>query len=399
MKVQSSFWHSARFVILLLLILLVTFSSHPAIVMMSRAAGMKSGTILSRYILVVFAGLFLLCMNIKSMLSPKTIRVLLLVMMIIIVLFFITRAIWRSKAMLSDITSIGMCLAAIMIGWQLNLSKREMMIMSIVYAGSILFVGLSQIFTNIGGFIIKDQYFADNKNSLGVMMAVGGIILTMMAFSNQHKKMKRFLYYGFSILMLVCMLTIRSRAAYLAFILVIMLMFRDYYHEIKLSNNFIIGFILILAVLFFLPQSVYDYAFNSFFQNQDTYGITSGRSDRNRAALRVLSQYPLRGNMFAKDDVGWVHNYPLNRAFEFGLVFCLPILIAYLYLMVQTVKRALRASVLDYNNVGFFALLIPFIISFAEPTFPFGPGTATVMCYILFGISLKNNEIKSRGGQ
>lgn len=398
MKVQSGFWHSARFFILLLLLLLVTFSSHPAIMMMSRAAGMKSGTILSRYILVVFAFLFILCLNVKSMLSPKLIRTLLLILMIIIVFFLITFAIWKSRSMLLDITSIGMCLAAIMIGWQLNLGQREIKIMSVVYAVSILFVGLSQIFINIGGFIIRDQYIADNKNSLGVMMAVGGIVFILMGIS-QNKTMKRMLYYALSILMLVCMLTIRARAAYLAFFLVVIFILRNYYREYKLSNNFIIGAILLLALLIFLPQSVYDYVFNSFFQNQDTYGITSGRSVRNRAALRVLSQYPLRGNMFAKDDVGWVHNYPLNRAFEFGIVFCLPILIAYIYIMVQIVKRALRASVMDYNNVGYFALLIPFIISLAEPTFPFGPGTATVMCYILFGISLKNSEIKSREGQ
>jgi len=395
MRTQS-FWHSIRFVVLLLFIFLITFASHPTIMEMSRSAGMRSGTILSRYITIVFAVLFLLCFNIKSMLSPKTTRVLSLLLLVIFVFFVITFVVWKSRAMLLDITSIGMCLAAIMIGWQLNLNRRELAVFSIFYSVAILFVGLSQVFMNIGGFVIRDQYYADNKNSLGVMLAVGAVVSFMRGLSLQRNSARRFLCYALAVLTLICMVTIRSRAAYLSLFLIAVLMLRSYYIEKRISNNVLVGIIIFVAVLFFLPQSVFEYFYNSFFQNQDTFGITAGRSVRNREAIDVLMKYPLRGNMYAKADIGWVHNYPLNRAFEFGLFFSLPVLAAYLYLMCQVIKRSVRASVLNFGNVGFFALLVPFIISLAEPTFPFGPGTATVMSFLLFGISLKSIEIDRR---
>ena len=120
--------------------------------------------------------------------------------------------------------------------------------------------------------------------------------------------------------------------------------------------------------------------------------IDTGRGERNRAALNVLSYNPLFGNLIEKVDVGWVHNYPLNKLFQYGIVFSLPIIILYLYLLIKTVARTIKANNHDVFSIGYYALIIPFIISMAEPTFPFGPGTATVFNFILFGIALKMDD-------
>ena len=155
---QLTFWHKARYWMLLLLVFLITISSHPTIVDISRAAGMKSGTILSRYIILVFAGLFLMCLNVKSMLKPKMIRVCWFMWVCIVVYYLITFAAFGSKSMMGDIRSIAICLVAIMIGWQLDLDEKKLKIVLIAFSGLILFVGLMQVFVNVGGFVIRDQY-------------------------------------------------------------------------------------------------------------------------------------------------------------------------------------------------------------------------------------------------
>ena len=88
-------------------------------------------------------------------------------------------------------------------------------------------------------------------------------------------------------------------------------------------------------------------------------------------------------------EVEWIHNYPLNRLFEFGLIFAFPVLLLYLYLLSRSIIQTIRSDNHNIYNIGFYLLIIPFIISMAEPTFPFGPGTATVFNYIIFGVALR----------
>lgn len=84
-----------------------------------------------------------------------------------------------------------------------------------------------------------------------------------------------------------------------------------------------------------------------------------------------------------------VHNYLLNRMVEFGIVFVIPILLLYIRLLIGAIVKTVRLNNHDTHTIGYVLLLIPFIISMAEPTFPFGPGTATVFNFIVFGLSLR----------
>lgn len=67
-----------RLTILVLLIIFISMSSHPEIVLRSKCVGLESGTILSRYVVIVFGLLFVLCFNIKSFIRSSFIRTSLL---------------------------------------------------------------------------------------------------------------------------------------------------------------------------------------------------------------------------------------------------------------------------------------------------------------------------------
>lgn len=393
-----SFWYKARYWVLLLLVLLITLSCHPTIVDMSKAAGMKSGTILSRYIILVFAGLFGMCLNVKSMLRPKIVRVSWVIWVWIVVYYLITFATFGKRAMMGDVRSIAISLVAIMIGWQLDLDKKELWVLLIAFSGLILFAGLMQVFTNVGGFVILNQYETDNKNSLGVMLVSGAILLLFMGLNYTGKMFPKVIFIVGGVLTLIVLLTVRARAATLTAGIMGVYIF---YERFK-GKNFVLyllgGIAALVILLLILPESAKDFVYNSFFQNYEDGGdITTGRAERNIAALNFLTYHTFLGNLNQNEDVGWIHNYPLNRTFEFGIIFVFPILLLYLYLLINTIIKTVKSDNRNTYNAGYYILLIPFIISMVEPTFPFGPGTATVINFLLFGVALRNTANEKAG--
>ena len=113
--------------------------------------------------------------------------------------------------------------------------------------------------------------------------------------------------------------------------------------------------------------------------------FTSGRLDTYRDAVAIFLNNPLMGNIRQMEQIAWVHNYPLLKLSSFGLLFSWPVLLLYCYILWQVISRSFH-----YKESVSFAnlfLLVPFLISMAEPTFPFGPGTATVFNFILFGMA------------
>ena len=103
---QVTFWQRARYWVLLLLVFLITISSHPTIAAMSRDARMESGTILSRYIILVFGGLFIMCVNFQSMMRAKLVRVSLIIYFFVFLYYLITRAAFGEHSMMSAFPSV-----------------------------------------------------------------------------------------------------------------------------------------------------------------------------------------------------------------------------------------------------------------------------------------------------
>ena len=146
--------------------------------------------------------------------------------------------------------------------------------------------------------------------------------------------------------------------------------------------------LLVFIVFLLLPEEAKNYVYNSFFQNHED-DLTSGRAERNKAALVFLRNNLLVGNLDGFSHIPWIHNYPLLKLYDYGLFFSAPILLLYVYQLVSSIKCSLKNKITIWG-CGLFALIIPFIISMAEPTFPFGPGTSTVFNFILYGVSIRN---------
>lgn len=392
---MKKFYLIFRLAILVVLVFLITMSSHPEIVMRSKSVGLESGTILSRYIVMVFGLLFVLCFNIKSFIRSSFIRKSLLLLFLILYAYLCTFSFFGSKVMMGDFRAIGICIVAVMIGWQINLNRKSFVFIVLLFSALTMYVGLMQIRTFIGGFSIEDQYLTAYKNALGAMLATS-LVLFMLVFCNTDRThWWRWLYVGMMIFTFVIMLTIRARAAMLASIIVLLIIY--YLYNKKGGKNFVITvlamFVLMVLIIVVFPSSAKEFIYDSFTQNQGD-DITSGRMWRNIAAIEFILEHPLFGNLNQGIHIAQIHNYPLITLYKYGLLFALPILILYFMIIIHAIKRSFRNKEFDIFSIGYVAMFIPYIISMAEPTMPFGPGTAMIFNFFLFGVSLRNtNEL------
>lgn len=379
------------YVVLIILVALITLSSHPTIVDISRAAGMKSGSILSRYIILVFGALFVMCFNWKAMFRSKVVRVSWWMYIFLAIAFFFSYAIFDTKEMEGEMRSVAICLVAIMIGWQNCLNENKLRFFLLCYSVLTAFVGLMQVLINVGGFVILDQYAVDNKNSLGVMLATASFVFLMLGVDSESKKKFRFALFFLSVFTFVLLLTIRARGAMLSLLIILLYVLYERFKGRDFVFYLLFGVFVSIIIVLCLPSGAKEYVLDSFFQGREG-DLTTGRTERNVMAWNIWVAHPFLGNLIVGENVEWVHNFPLLKLQNYGLLFGLPILLIYFYLLVHSVKMTIKTSNKVVYNLGYYILLIPFIVSMSEPTFPFGPGTATVFNFIVFGIALRNTK-------
>ena len=330
------------------------------------------------------------------MLASNVVRHLLVIFIFIVVAHLAAFSFFDESSMFSEIRAIGMCLIAIMIGWRLNLDEKRLHTFLIVFSLLSLFIGLVQVTQNIGGFRILDHYQVEGKNTFGVILASSSVILLFLGLNGIQKKGMKVMWLSFAILAVVILLTIRARACSLtAMLLIFYVLFQRY----KGSDFFfyVLIFLFLAVVLYLvLPASVGEYVMNSFFQNQED-DVTSGRTGRNALGWAFFLRHFWFGNLTEGYYLEWIHNFLLDKLYKYGFVLSFPLLLMYFSLLIRITIRTIRCNNKNNYNIGYFVVLIPFVVAMAEPTMPFGPGTGTILSFLLFGVSLRNSYNEKHG--
>ena len=384
-----------RDVFLYVLLFLSAISYHPTVMRMSRYAGYDNGTIFSRYIVLLFGAIFILSISISAIKHSKMVRDYLICLIVVSVFALFILAFFRNKDMVSELRTFIIVLGSMMIGYDLQISEKKYAWIILVFCVTAFISGLMQVLVNIGGFRIVNQYLADSKNSLGAMLATSSFAYFYLA-KTSHKSYFRFICWGLMAGSLIVMITIRARMAMVALLLVVMF----YYYLIKRNKNIIISMALIGIAAFFLvllmPGFIVDYLEDSFTAGTQGEDFTSGRLYTYAQAISYLMESPLLGNIYKYNQIGWVHNYLLLKLYDFGVLFSWPIFVLYFVVLISTINKSYKAPPYSRECFGYVCVLIPFVISMGEPTFPFGPGTVNVFNFILLGISEKELMMRRR---
>ena len=378
-----------RYIVLYIFVFLIAISYHPIIISMSRTAGYESGTILSRYITFVFIALFFLCITFSFWKSSFA-RHYFFLLVLVLVMSILVDAFFNNKMYFGATRDVALCFIAIVIGWSLNMGGKDIERLLLFFSLVVLFSGLMQVLTNIGGFVIRSQYLADAKNSLGALLSTV-IISMIIVWRSSKASAARLVALFFSILGLVLIITIRARGALLSTVIVTLMLFLGYLRKNKVAIIIASFFILAFLSMPLMPDVVYNYIHDSLFSGTQNVDFTSGRLSIYESALEYLSESDnlFWGNVDQSFSLGsWIHNYFLLQVFRFGIVFSLPLLILYLFVFYHS-ARGLMQIKSPLSECGYPLVLVLYFISLLEPTFPYSPGTATLFNFVLIGGALR----------
>lgn len=387
-----SFIHKLNVGLTSLLLFLSALSYHPSFFVIYGEGG-ASRSILSTSIAIVTLTILILSFR-TWVFRNKVIKQNVIYLIFTFLFGLMISVCFESEEYINEIRNILIAFVFLVIGYCLSLSVKEFFFLFAIFLAVTLYSSTAQVATNIGGFIIEDQYLANAKNSLGVILGSICIGTVTIGFSEKRLGKVKYLLLGTAIFLFVLLLTIRARTSSLAVIIIL-----GYYYikRSKLQKKQAINFVLLFVVtLIFVYSSKYysgiwQFVQDSFLQNReiDIYG---GRTTRNAEALSVIIDYPIWGKLGTDIHTEWVHNYLLRILSEYGIIGSLPLLFLYTYYVFFLIKYLLRQDVLRMENIGVLIMLVPFFSSFTEPTFPFAPGTAVVFAFVTFGYTLRNNQ-------
>lgn len=370
--------------------ILIPISYHPFFFNEKGEQVGRIGDIIAVIILFIF---IILSQNLKGIFKSPFIKNY-FVFFVIISIEVSLCALLGLNISISEIRELAIPLLILIVGYNCPLNDKAIKTISYLFIVTMLFVGFEQIRINIGGFVIDDIYKTSAKNSVGPMLALGGLCSLWYALS-EKKKIIKGLFFITTLLFFIEILTIRARLATLAYVAVLLYVLIIKYKSLSSydkSKSIIFLIFSIIAGFFIFHQQLNDlkdYIFDSFFQNKES-GILSGRENAYSIAFQHLVSHPIFGNLVTDIKIPWVHNYILLKLSNFGYIGGLPFTILYLYIIVYTAKKLLKAKSINNSIYGFVLLCIPLIVSIGEPTFPYGPGTANFLPYLIVGVNLNS---------
>ena len=381
-----------RLVLLLIAVCLIAYSYHPG---NFDSAGKIISNSYNKYALVMIAASFILSIGtIKNSISIQPIRVFLILLGVVSLSFMLLYSLNLVEG-LHEVRALLISFIALLFGTMLKCNNKEILTISFFYIIAVLLVGYLQITQNIGDFVIEDTYINTAKNAFGPMIAIAGVLSVLIAFTHGYNKLVRVFMAVTAIIALIEVATVRARLVTITFILLFLFILFKYFKVMTSKNkgrgSVVIYLVVLITILAIIFSSLQEYIWNSLIQNKEG-DFTSGRLTAYYDGMDIFLSSPFFGNLVLQEKVGWVHNYLLLNLSTYGLVFSLPLLVLYFYLVYVIILGLKKRDLFIPQNFGYIIILISFIVSLGEPTYPYGPGTTNFLPFLLLGVSLNHNK-------
>lgn len=381
---------TTKFISIVIMIVAIGLYYHPAFVDLSKEENLRSGSILSPLINIIFIFIFILSFSLKRFVKYNLIKNYTILNLIFILLLLIPVGVGYDINFFNTIKLVSIPTMGMIIGRELKYTIPQLRIMATVFVLVITFVALMQIRTNIGGFVILENYATDHKNALGVLVGTASLVSLLLSLGNHGKFIMKIYYIISYILLIAIILTIRARAALLfTGMISAYILYMNFKSKIKLFHVVLITSVIILTLSLEYFDGPITYIEQSIILNQEG-DITNKRMERNVVAINYLFQNPWFGNIVINaPKFGLIHNFVILQLFNYGIVFSIFILLGYFKILINVLSSIFQIELNNINYIGIPILLLPYGISLLEPSLPYGPGTATVFNYIMYGIAQK----------
>ena len=321
---------------------------------------------------------------------PKLLKVLILYIFILLVEFLVFY-IGNLNINIQDLVSIIAIGMGIYVGFVNNLSIYQIKIIVIAYCIFAIVSGYLSISTYSSFTVYAVDYLVEGKNQIGQIISLCSVLSFILVYFESKKKIK-FLMCCVCALSIFFLLVIKCKTAIFATMIVLVLLSFKLGSIDAVRKKLIIGVPLIILALNIFGETILDIVGLSG-KTLSMEEFTTGRSERNYMAIKYILDNPISGELESYSYIPLIHNWVLLRLVRLGLVFSLPFILFYFYVLFYAVKQILKNKNWSFDKMGIFLIIVPYISSLAEPSAPFAPNTIYVMHYILLGVSLR--KIKS----
>jgi O-antigen ligase len=274
------------------------------------------------------------------------------------------------------------------ISLSIDLDKRKYLLLIQYFILTYTISALSIVFVYSSGFYIHEVYLPIPKNQISPAFGVAFLLTCFLGF--YHRGNKQLIYLIPAILLIGSLLVIRGRATILG-VCITLLIFFIFFMRTKKERIYTI--FLLGIFVFFLRNQIYD----SFFLNytpSDIESVSAGRVSVYAAGYEYLKDNPILGQLQRERFFGGtIHNYILFTLFNYGLVLGLPLIIVYFNYLMVAFKGVIKNTYL-HLDAGPLVMVMLFVVSVFEYTYPFSPGSAVFFPLFLFGQYLRSKVCK-----
>lgn len=290
----------------------------------------------------------------------------------------------------SDISQTIVPFCCVIIGYCGNFSKGSINQVTIFYVLlSVIIASLSASTYSSIRSVGDYSFLLEGKNQIGAIVAIASS-LALYILPQQNSKYVKIALASSIVIGVITSYIIGCRSAFLAFLLSAIIL------QVKRNYNNILKYVVLSGILLFFIYILWGdqitSLLNDFFVGDkdvnDMDDVSSGRMDRNRLAIDYILNNFFIGELLYPSNIPLIHNYLLLKWVRYGIC-ALPFLIYYLTFISHAFIQLKNSRFLSIEYIGFFIIIIPYIVSMLEPGAPFGPGSIYFFTYILYGFSLR----------
>lgn len=288
----------------------------------------------------------------------------------------------------SPLRDLLLALFVVFIGYNLNLSDKDLFVILVLFTLGFLISALSVIYAFSDGFVIQERYLPVPKNQYAPMYGMASIFAIVCGFKSVG--WKRYALFLVSAVLFGALLTLRGRAAIIATSFLFLVIFFWYFEGVRYKLYFLLAAFLAFP---FLASMLYD----SLFLNYDVSSIDSvstGRFSVYMQGLDFLFDNPAGGMMEASiSSESAIHNYALYNLANYGVVVSFPVIFLYLCYFCFLLRLVLVRE-FSIHTCGHLAMLMIFFVSLFEYTLPYAPGTTVFFPFLLLGLYFSRSPLR-----
>lgn len=293
---------------------------------------------------------------------------------------------WGYKINFTPLRDLTLAFVVLLIGYNMRLSNKQLQNIGAIFIVLNALSALSIVNTYASGFVINEQYLPIPKNQFAPVFGVAFILALYYGFKT--KKFKKLFFFGFAGLLFAAILVIRGRAVILALFITLFIFIFFY---LKKRRYKILTIVAGLALLPLAGQFIYDALFLNY-DVTDINSVSTGRFDTYLYGLDFFKNYPLGGileNPFYRGRT--IHNYLLFNLVNYG-IFIASILFFVFFKYAIKIYQGIRKNNFNVHEAGPLVMLIIFIVSMFEYTYPYAPGSAVFFPFLLMGQYLQKEN-------